>query len=588
MTIKFECIKCNKSNVFGSIDEFAKSDRACSVCKSDLPYDSAIIPTELARNDETSADFISLDSDLKALQDSLNTYSSLTDTKSGFKVHVPNESLKGSASAVASSNYDNPKGAASLGNDAIERLQGNTQFQTTIQVTQVPDFANFSDHDWFAKHRIEVLAEVPIESPSTDEITITLLIKTQLNGQKVAVWLRRGNVDGPGRGRYLYTTGSACRVSLKLAPEDREYELCIQPQNARNWNWCITVPVLRRSDVVHIKREYTLNQPMQVNGDHNTILGGYTYNNVTIADNAPPEATSRQLSLILDPRPRKIRNNPNSVSPQFCLRRNRIACQYTIRFGNSFWHLHGGTTLTFGKDKPLPDRKNQNDIAFRPHSAEKIWSQVSRTHGTFTAKDTKIHYSHSELGDNKNKKIIAHFPNGSMQSVEQPNEFCIPDAGQKFQFRPVLSPPSIPSQYLEVQGWLNRVVDPAQYVSNPNELGDSVGNQSNQQLGGFCVNVASENSVILETHFAISKSLTIGSSPFAQIQIQEVGIEPLHAFIHWLDGLLWIEPNNCQCLVKINGETICYDHLHPLTSNDTILLGASTCFEILHFNQKPT
>lgn len=459
------------------------------------------------------------------------------------------------------------------------------RFEVTYTDTEIPEYVDFEAEDsqwseWVKNHRLEVIAELPIEQASDDEISIPVVIKTKLDGARVAVWLRRGNTVGTGEGNYRYTTESSCQVSIKLDRNIRHFELCIRPTEAKNWLWWVTVPVLRRTDVDTIPRGYHFDQTRHV-ASGSTVLEGYTYNQITIVDNATPQATTRQFGLILEPYPLKPRtSNPNRF---VCPRRKRPVSEFTLICGEMQWHVHGGSTLTFGKDKPLPDRDNQNDIVFRPHRSEKIWGQVSRTHGTFEVTDTEVCYRHASTpqGVQRNKKITAVF-GGKTQEVTQPQGFKMPDPLEAVRFQPVLSVDASQAECLEIQAWRHGV-DYDQYRSSPPGEDISLPGAGLLRLSVLRVNVISPEEEVVRQHFLISKSLIIGSSDRAQIQLKGGGIRAFHGYIHWVDNHLWLEAYNAQCQIKVDGHPLYAHHLTPLTEDVEVVLGDSTVLQILHY-----
>jgi hypothetical protein len=464
-----------------------------------------------------------------------------------------------------------------------ERLSQNTEFQVTCKETQTPDFIDFVNDDpqWMANHRLEVVVDLPIERASSEEMSIPVIIKTQLKGVKVAVWLRRDSHVGNGHSDYCYTTEMPCKVALKLDENDRQFELCIQPANAQNWLWTVTVPVLRRAEVDKIPRYYVLDQSRCVNGD-GPYLEGYTNIQINLADQPPPQATSRQFGFILYPTPRKKRTR--RVQPTICNRRKRAVSEFTLQIQSDRWHIHGGSFLTFGRDKPLPDRDNTNDISFRPHQDVEILKQVSQVHGIFELQGHTIRYRHSDIGRNQQKRTLVLLPNATEHTVRQPEEFIVPDPYQKVGFWPRLSIPRAESQILEVQAWRTMLSDVHHYPLHvPEDVDEHRLPQSRNILGGILLSIVAPKMHTVSRHCLIAKSMVIGASNAAQIQCQGPDIRSAHAYIHWIDQHLWLEPCNPTCHVEVNGKRLHRDHLSPLLEGTSVVLGSNTTLEILPF-----
>lgn len=593
--INIKCSICKRVNTYQSLSEFSNGPKQCSRCNLPLAFSNEEIPTESDRDDETEPEYVLVDDELRDMvtlpkSDTPETKTSpVSESNSPTPVASPPVDPQ---KVNPTPPYVNPASvspsifAETVSPSAAATASKSARFRVTYTDTEIPEYVDFEAEDsqwteWVKNHRLEVIAELPIEPASDDEVSIPITIKTNLGGSKVAVWLRRGNRVGNGEGIYRYTTDSSCQVSIKLDKAMRHFELCIRAANAKNWLWCVTVPVLRRTDIDKVPRSYHFDQTRHV-ATGATVLEGYTNNQITIVDNATAQATTRQFGLILEPQPLKPRtSHPNRF---VCPRRKRPVSEFTLSCGKLQWHLHGGSTLTFGKDKPLPDRDNQNDMVFRPHRSEKIWGQVSRTHGTFEVSDTEVFYQHASTpqGIQRNKKITAVFA-GKTEEITQPNGFKIPDPLEAVRFQPVLSVPASQAESLEIQAWRHSV-DYDQYRSTP-PTKDVVprGAIGPLRLSVLRVNIISPEAEVVRQHFLISKSLIIGSSDRAQIQVKGEGIRSFHGYIHWVDNHLWLEVYNAQCQIKVDGQQLYVHQLSPLTEEVEVVLGDSSVLQILHY-----
>lgn len=600
------CSVCQRINTFHSLSHFSQSPKRCSACNSVLNISHAEIPTDSDRDDDTDPEFVLVDDQLKEMVSlpSVDDSAPKTTPVSGqdtpaAAAHPPLDPQKvpsaaplaipsiASTSALPSSSPSSSSGFAST-----SAMDPGTTFQsfkvTYADIEKIPEYVDFETKDsewseWVKNHRLEVIAELPIEPASDDEISIPITIKTNLDGTRVAVWLRRGNTIGNGLENPRYTTESPCQVSIKLERDMRHFELCIRPNDAKNWLWCVTVPILRRTDIDKVPRNYQFDQTRQV-ASGATVLEGYTNNQITIVDNAVPQATTRQFGLILEPLPYKPRTRiPKRI---VCPRRRRPVSEYTLQCGDKRWQLHGGSGLTFGKDKPLADRDNQNDMVFRPHSLETVWGQVSRTHGIFEVEETKVFYKHAVTpgGKQQSKRIKAVFPDGKTVLVTQPDSLEMPDPLEKVRFFPVLSVDPTEAGALEIQAWRNSVDDHNLYSLALPTQDSTPGTTSNlRPLAGLIVRVLSPDGKTVREHFLISKSLIIGSAERAQIQVQGAGIRSFHGYIHWVDNHLWLEAYNSQCQIKVDGQLLYVNQLCPLTEDVEVVLGDSTVLQILHY-----
>jgi len=573
--VVIQCTVCQRINTFHSLSCFSQSPKRCSACNSVLNISNAKIPTDSDRDEETDPENVLVDDQLKEMV----TFPSVDDSAPKTTPVSGQDTPSGVSPSVFSG-----FGSAS----AREPIPAHPGFRVTYTNTNIPKYVDFETKngnwsEWVKNHRLEVIAELPIEPASDDEISIPILIKTHLDGAEVAIWLRRGNTTGYGEEIYRYTTDSPCQVSIKPERDMRHFELCIRPNDAKNWLWCVTVPILRRTDIDKVPRHYHFDQTRQV-ASGSTVLEGYTSNQITIVDNAVPQATTCQFGLILEPLPYKPRTR---IPKRFvCPRRRRPVSEYTLQCGAKRWQLHGGSRLTFGKDKPLPDRDNQNDMVFRPHSLERVWGQVSRTHGTFEVEETKVFYKHAVTpgGKQQSKRIKAVFPEGKAVLVTQPDSLEMPDPSEKVRFFPVLSVDATEAGSLEIQAWRNSVDDLNLYsLALPTQ--DSIpGTTSNlRPLAGLQVRVLSPDGTTVREHFLISKSLIIGSAERAQIQVQGAGIKSFHGYIHWVDNHLWLEAYNSQCQIKVDGQLLYVNQLCPLTEDVEVVLGDSTVLQILHY-----
>ena len=593
--IKIKCTVCKRLNTYQSLREFSNGPKHCSACNLPLAISNEEIPTESDRDDETDPEHVLVDGKLidSVALPSLDDVKPTTTPSYGQDTPKPiasplldHDVLRAAELLVTHASALPRVSSEIVSSSAPDPTTTGLGFRVTYTETDIPEFVDFETKDgawseWVTHHRLEVIAELPIEPASDDEISIPITIKTKLGGSKVAVWLRRGNRVGNGEGIYRYTTDSSCQVSIKLDKAMRHFELCIRAANAKNWLWCVTVPVLRRTDIDKVPRSYHFDQTRHV-ATGATVLEGYTNNQITIVDNATAQATTRQFGLILEPQPLKPRtSHPNRF---VCPRRKRPVSEFTLSCGKSQWHLHGGSTLTFGKDKPLPDRDNQNDMVFRPHRSEKIWGQVSRTHGTFEVSDTEVFYQHASTpqGIQRNKKITAVFA-GKTEEITQPNGFKIPDPLEAVRFQPVLSVAASQAESLEIQAWRHSV-DYDQYRSTP-PTKDVVprGAIGPLRLSVLRVNIISPEAEVVRQHFLISKSLIIGSSDRAQIQVKGEGIRSFHGYIHWVDNHLWLEVYNAQCQIKVDGQQLYVHQLSPLTEEVEVVLGDSSVLQILHY-----
>lgn len=598
--IKIKCSICTRINTFQSLSDFSKGPQQCSTCNFPLVVSNEEIPTESDRDDETEPEYVLVDDELKDMVTLPRSDAPETKTNPVSESDSP---MPVASTPVVPQKvnptppYVNPAGvspsilAETASRSAAQPASTSARFRVTYTDTDIPEFVDFEAEDrqwseWVKNHRLEVIADLPIEPASDDEVSIPITIKTNLGGIKVAVWLRRGNTIGNGQDNPRYTTESPCQVSIKLDRNMRDFELCIRPTTAKNWLWCVTVPILRRTDIDKVPRSYHFDQSRDV-GSGATVLEGYTNNQITIVDNATPEATTRQFGLILEPLPLKPRLR---LTKRFvCPRRNRPVSEYTLQCGAKQWHLHGGSTLTFGKDKPLPDRDNQNDIVFRPHPVEKIWGQVSRTHGTFEVQETKVIYRHAVTpgGNQQSKKIKAVFKEGKTVLVTHPEILEIPDPLEKVCIRPVLSVDSKEAGALELQAWRSSVDDLAMYsLTKQSEDSGTISTSAHKQLAGLRVPVLSPSGTTIAEHFMIAKSLIIGSSDRAQIQVQGEGIKSFHGFIHWVDNHLWLEVYNPRCQIRVDDRVLYADQLCPLTEDVEIVLGDSTVLQITHYDDR--
>lgn len=578
--VEIKCSICQRINTFHSFSSFSQGPKHCSACNSVLNIFNAEIPTE---SEPKTNPVSGQDSPAPAAHPPLDPEkvpptASITTSPSDS----PGVSL--GASPGVTSGF-----ASTSATDPVTTAQS---FKVTYADTHIPDYVDFETKDsewseWVKNHRLEVIAELPIEPASDDEISIPITIKTNLGGTRVAVWLRRGNTIGNGLDNPRYTTESPCQVSIKLERDMRHFELCIRPTIAKNWLWCVTVPILRRTDIDKVPKNYQFDQTRQV-ASGATVLEGYTSNQITIVDNAVPQATTSRFGLILEPLPYKPRTR---MPTRFvCPRRQRPVSEYTLRCGAQRWHLHGGSRLTFGKDKPLPDRNNQNDMVFRPHSSELFWGEVSRTHGTFEVEETKVLYKHAVTpgGNQQCKKINAVFQDRKTVLVTQPDSLEVPDPFEKVRFHPVLSVDAKEAGALEIHAWRNSVDDLNLYSLAIPTQDSTRGTTSNQrQLAGLQVSVLpperTNDRTTIGEHFLISKSLIIGSTDRAQIQVQGAGIESFHGYILWVDNHLWLEAYNSQCQIKVDGQLLYVNQLCPLTENVEVVLGDSTVLQILHY-----
>jgi hypothetical protein len=461
--------------------------------------------------------------------------------------------------------------------------------ETAPSASSHPEYYDFnatSSAAFLANH-LKLTVDVPLLREADKEIAVSVQLDSSLIGTKVAIWLKRENEIGPGHEDFRYWSGDSRLAKLQLDDTVRSCELCVRPDYARNWYWSIDIPIDRLDPKDNNKANIIIDNRKTVDGS-GVVLEGYQPIQITNNDHSAPQMRSIKREFRLDVVPCKRRAGRARIVS--CSRRQRVVSEFTLqvdseRFGRETWNIHGGDTLSFGKDKPLPNRANENDLVFRPHPDESIWSQVSRTHGTFEISGSKLRYNHSSHGTNNAKQTWVRFSNGKITKVKQPRTFDLPDPTELVQFWPKLSVDIDKSNLLQVQAWRASDQDYSRYTWLPHSrysLSDSISH--GHRLGGMRLDVINPKLEVLRQHFLISKSLTIGSHPNAEITCRGEGIEAFHAYIHWIDDQLWIEPHHCRCSIEINGKSLHVDQLFPLEKNIELKLGSATRIQVLPFD----
>jgi hypothetical protein len=445
---------------------------------------------------------------------------------------------------------------------------------------------NDGDSEYHTANQLEVSVEVPVIGRTERELAVAVELKSSLTGGKFAIWLQRENEVGSGREDFRHWTGVRRIVKLPIDEQVSSYELCVQPAYARNWFWSIDVPVYRHDSASQANKTIVFDLSRKAEGNA-VVLEGIQNIQISGHENKSSEIVNKKLELDLHVRPCKARVTQAKIT--FCNRRERSVSEFTFQFfsdrsGRETWNVHGGNCLAFGKDKPLPDRDNHNDIVFRPHADEKIWSQVSRTHGILEVVGSKLRFQHSTFGSVKEKQTWVRFSNGKILKVVQPSTFDVPDPTEVVQFWPKLSVDISQSQLLQVQAWRSSDRDFSRYSWFSKSNSDFSSEVVGSLLGGLRVDIVNCVLQTIRQHFLVSKSLTIGSSPSADICIRDSGVEAFHAYLLWIDDHLWIEPYNQRCSIDVNGKKLHVDQLFPLEKNIQLNLGGQAKLEVLPFD----
>ena len=447
------------------------------------------------------------------------------------------------------------------------------------------DFAAV-DSACYTANQLQVSIEVPVIGRTERELAVAVDLKSSLTGGKFAIWLQRENEVGSGREDFRHWTGVRRIVKLPIDEQVSSYELCVQPAYARNWFWSIDIPVYRHDSASHENKTIVFDLSRKAEGNA-VVLEGIQNIQISAHENKSSEIVNKKLELDLHIRPCKARVTQPKIT--FCNRRERSVSEFTFQFfsdrsGRETWNVHGGNCLAFGKDKPLPDRDNHNDIVFRPHAEEKIWSQVSRTHGILEVVGSKLRFQHSTLGSVKEKQTWVRFSNGKILKVVQPSTFDVPDPTEVVQFWPKLSVDISQSQLLQVRAWRSSDRDFSRYSWLSKANSDFSAEVDGNLLGGLRVDIVNCDLQVIRQHFLVSKSLTIGSSPSADICIRDAGVEAFHAYLLWIDGHLWLEPYNQRCSIEVNGKKLHVDQLFPLEKNIQLNFGENVKLEVLPFD----
>ena len=580
---QIKCARCAHPDChYGSEAEFQLERRFCSCCQAELMLTPAAPLENNSLQDSSSQDSSSQDSAVSS-----NVEITVTATTEGRSYFEPFST--GFPETDLSNNWPAPEKVARASEHQRAREPVNERPFEDYHAGPLPKYFDFqaTDPNVLFRNRLKVVAEVPILRETDLELSVLVQLPSQFKGVRFAVWLRRESEVGPGQNDYKFWSGGSCRAKLQIDKFVGSYELCIQPDVAKNWLWSVHIPVSRVDPNAQSNKQFYFDLSRRAEGNAVLMEG---YHNINISDHGAKsvEVTTKTVDLELDIGPCKPRTRRAVVTR--CPRRNRSVSEFTLQvhsseFGKETWNIHGGNSLAFGKDKPLPDRANHNDILFRPHGEEMVWSQVSRTHGTFELLGNRIRYSHSMLGTNLSKQTVVKFASGKMTTLQQPNTVELADATELAKFWPKLSVDISESQSLQVQAWRAGDEDLGHYSWLPNsEIMSTTPTESKILFGGMRVDVVSARNEVLRQHFVVSKSLTLGSSPSAQICCRGPGVEAFHAYIHWIDDHLWLEPYNRRCLIEVDGKSLHLDHLFPLERNVELVLGGQTKVEVLPFD----
>lgn len=622
--LHIQCQTCKSiESRYHSVSEFEKDIRKCSVCQTVLALlETANASSNVFEDEQKSEDDLSVSSPSPSVTRPRHAIidpptDGLCDTKN-YNLFSRTPTKTDSAIGIESENKIDDTGAnqintlsqkveaeqQALRHEREVKAQDRFRKQPFVGVQETPssqanesrtssgdrpeyyDFNATSSAAFLANH-LTLTAEVPLLREADKEIAIPVQLDSSLIGIKVAIWLKRENEIGPGFEDFRYWSGGIRLAKLQLDDTVRSCELCVQPDYARNWYWSIDIPISRVDPNQNNKAPIIIDNRKQVDGS-GVLMEGYQPIQITSNDHSAPQLRSMKHDFRLDVVPCKRRAGRARIVK--CPRRQRIVSEFTLQvyseqFGRETWNIHGGDTLSFGKDKPLPDRVNDNDLVFRPHPDESIWSQVSRTHGTFEISGSKLRYIHSSHGTNKSKQTWVRFSNGKVTKVKQPGVFDVPDPTELVQFWPKLSVDIEKSKLLQVQAWRASDKDYSRYTWLPHSRYSQIDSMSHgNRLGGMRLDVVNSKSEVIRQHFLISKSLTIGSSPNAEICCSGEGIEAFHAYIHWIDDQLWIEPHHCRCSIEINGKSLLVDQLFPLENSIELTLGGKTKIQVLPFD----
>jgi hypothetical protein len=575
---QIKCARCGHTDGrYGSEAEFQLERRFCSCCQGELVLTVAP-PVESNSSWDSSSQDTATSSNVEI------PVTAVTEGRSHFEPFST-----GFPETDLPNDWPTPKKDERFREEQRPTAPVNERTFEDYREGRLPKYFDFqaTDPDVLFRNRLKVVAEVPILRDTDQELSVLVQIPSQFSGVRFAVWLRRESEVGPGQNDYRFWSGGSGRAKLRIDNFVGSYELCIQPDMAKNWLWSIHIPVSRVDPNAQANKQIYIDLSRRAEGNAVLMEG---YHNINISDHGanPVQVTTKTVDLELDIGPCKPRMRRAVVT--CCPRRNRSVSEFTLQvhsreFGKETWNIHGGNSLAFGKDKPLPDRANHNDILFRPHRDETVWTQVSRTHGTFELVGNRIRYFHSTLGTNLSKKTVVKFASGKMTTVQQPNTVELADATELTRFWPRLSVDISESQMLQVQAWRAGDEDLRQYSWLPNSVTKSPTTSESKILyGGMRVDVVNARNEVLRQHFVISKSLTLGSSPSAQICCRGPGVEAFHAYIHWIDDHLWLEPYNRRCSIEVDGKSLHLDHLFPLERNVELVLGGQTKVEVLPFD----
>jgi hypothetical protein len=432
----------------------------------------------------------------------------------------------------------------------------------------IPACYDFDNVSSLQKGRIEVEVTLPIGVPAGKEIQCRIRWRSSVGKETVAVWLQRDGVVSAEANSFQLPSESILRT-ICLPDSLTSYQLCIRPKTAENWYWRVTLPVLVPSTLQTLPNQYVFDNSTTA-AEGGIALGGY----MNIRIESDRTAVSATLGAILDIVPSKQRLGNHD--PVYCARRNRQVYELSILDLESRFYLYGGTSLIFGRDKAKSDRDNRNDICFRP--SKEMSRKLSRSHGELRLGNKEVVFKHIEEGKNERKSTQVR-ANGHVRIVEQPELLRLPTS-ITFELQPILAQPFSKGCWLRARCWKRNIANWACYAHRLEQAADGLmfpELQSITEIGAMSIDIVDEQEQIAERHWLVSSDVVLGSHPvLAQIVINGPGVRERHARILFVAGVLWIEPFNSNCRVRVDGHELHAHQMTPLTQSSEICLGEHT------------